>query len=291
MRLPNIVKHLSALGLTAGLTTISASAALVVYEGFDYAEGSTLAGGAGGTGFDSAWTTNNGSGPALTVGADSIAFPGLLTTGGSILRAEKTNITTSARVLDSTSVAALTGDGTTLWGSFLYLDGNGDGFNADSSLSLASTTAAVANNHVLSAAGYGVGLAIGENTVYTEAIVYEGATAASFATSTLTDATVLDATSLFVFSIEWGATEDVLSFYRITDLSDPLPTAFSTTTFNFSSTEQASLNTLNIVESQTGEFDEIRLGTSLESVLPVPEPGSLVLLSLGSLAFFRRKRG
>lgn len=250
---------------------------LYVYESFDYSANTNLAGQGGGIGFSSSWTTNNGSGPELEIRAASINFNNLVTAGGSIGRANRTNITTSARTLDSGVVSSLTNDGTTVWGSFLYRDGNGDGFNADSSLSLASTSAAVANSHLLSGSGEGIGLAIGEREVFTEAIVYDGASAPTFSDSTLTDADVLDNTSLFVFSIEWNAgADDVLTFYRVTDpSSDTLPAPFSTATFNFTAAEQASLDTLNIVETQTGEFDEIRLGATLADVLPtmdVPPP-------------------
>jgi len=39
-------------------------------------------------------------------------------------------------------------------------------------------------------------------------------------------------------------------------------------------------------------YDEIRFGTTMESVMPIPEPGTLVLvgIALGSLLLFRRRR-
>ena len=243
----------------------------VLYEGFDYAAGSTLGGANGGSGFSAGWVSNNGSGPEFTTDASgSLSVSNLETSGGFISRNNRTNITTIARTLDAAAVSSLTGDGTTLWGSFVYRDGNGDGFNADSSLSLASTSAAIANDHMLSAAGVGVGLAIGEDDADTGGIFYDNVTSPTFGPTTLTDTQVLDATSLFVFSVQWNSsgTDDVLTFYQVTDPSAALPPAFSTTTFDFNSAEQATLNTLNIVEAQTGEFDEIRLGVTLAEVLP-----------------------
>ena len=256
----------------------AAEAQLIVHEGFVYPDGSTLGGANGGLGFSAGWVSTNGTGPELSVnGTESISVGNLETSGGFIFRVNRTNFTTLSRTLDASSVSSLTGDGTTVWGSFVYRDGNGDGFNADSSLSLASVPAALANNHVLSAEGVGVGLSIGEDGIDTGGIFYGRITDPAipptnptFGPTTLTDAEVLDATSLFVFSVEWNpdGTDDVLTFYSVTDPSAPLPVAFSTSTFDYSSVEQASLNTLNIVEAQTGEFDEIRLGTTLESVLP-----------------------
>ena len=279
-----LIFFIAAIGFVFGQT--KAEAQLTVLEQFEYADGASLSGLNGGMGFASGWDVNNGSGPELTVDASgSLAVGDLETSGGFISRDNRTNITTVSRTLDAASVSALTGDGTTLWGSFVYQDGNGNGFLPDSSLTLASVPAAVANNHSLSSAGVGVGIAIEELGRESNGIFYDNNEIRTNGSSTLpvdfdnfagadptTGVSVVGAvtTTLFVFSVEWNpdGTPDVLTFYNVTDPTAALPAAFSTTTFDYTSAEQASLNTLNIVEAQTGEFDEIRLGLSLADVLP-----------------------
>jgi hypothetical protein len=70
------------------LFTARASAALIAYEPFNYPVGSTLVGGAGGTGFSGPWATprpgGGGGTPANsnTIGAGSLAGPAGLTTIG-----------------------------------------------------------------------------------------------------------------------------------------------------------------------------------------------------------------
>ena len=249
----------------------TAQAQLIVYEGFEYAADSTLGGADGGLGFSAAWVVNNGTGPELTVDtSDNLSVGGLETSGGFISRVNRINITTISRTLDGASVSSLTGDGTTLWGSFVYRDGNGDGFLPDSSLSLASVPAALANNHTLSAAGVGVGVVIEELGEDTGGLFYDNDIFLTRSPSTLLEADVVDTTSLFVFSVEWNpdGTDDILTFYKVIDPNAALPAASSTSLFDYSSAEQASLNTLTIVEAQTGEFDEIRFGLTLADVLP-----------------------
>lgn len=261
--------------LIAAAFSFSASssyAQLTVYEGFDYNAGSTLPGSNSGSGFSGAWTsdTSASNAPDYEVQAGSISFSGLETSGGHVVRPNRTGIVSNSRVLGAASVSALTADNTTLWGSFLYRHGNGNGFLADSSINLASTTTSDSNNHQLSTAGEGFGVIIGENNDEVEAIFYDNSTLADETAGTTVSA-VSNSTSLFVFRVVWNpnGTDDVLNVYEITDVAAPLPAPFSTARFDFSSVEQAALNTLNVLEAQTGEFDEIRFGATLEDVLPV----------------------
>ena len=275
--------------------TITAQAQLIVYEGFEYTADGNLGGQAGGTGFAAAWSTVNGTGPELTIGAgissadiENTTGPSLATAGGNIMRVNRTNITTSSRVLDPTVVASIA-DGATLWGSFLYRHGNGNGFLADSSISLASQTTAVNNNHQLSVAGDGFGVLFGENNDDVQAVFWDNSDIADeTATTTLTAVSGIAATvdmpiaqprtTLIVFSIEFNpdGTADVMDLYSVTDISAALPAPFSTTTFDFDQARQSAINTLNIVEAQTGEFDEIRIGLDLASVLPAGTTGVLL---------------
>lgn len=290
---------------------------LVVYEGFDYADGAALDSSAnGGIGFASGWVTNNGSGPPLLVnGVSSLPSGPLTTSGGSIDRTANTNFTTINRALSASSISSLTADGSTLWGSFLYRDGVVTGNNADSSLVLGSDPGALRNDHFTSGNGVGFGVLIGEEGVNTEVTVFDGVgnntEIASPVNTGITDADVLDTTTLFVFSAQFNpaGTDDVFTLYSF-DVGDPLnidpdllsgtlPSAnVSTISQDFTAAEQASFGTLSITETQGGEFDEIRLGTSIDKVLPgtafaavVPEPSSLVLLGpLGFGIAARRRR-
>ena len=55
--------------------------------------------------------------------------------------------------------------------------------------------------------------------------------------------------------------------------------------------DESSLSTLNITRQVNVNYDEIRITTSLDEALGVPEPGSLALLGLGGLLIARRRRG
>ena len=75
----------------------------------------------------------------------------------------------------------------------------------------------------------------------------------------------------------------------MTDLTAPLPTAFSVQTLDV---DQTQFDTISISDGQTSGFDEIRFGTTLADVTPgaIPEPSSLSLLALASLALLRRRK-
>ena len=57
--------------------------------------------------------------------------------------------------------------------------------------------------------------------------------------------------------------------------------------------DQSTLDTLNVTRQVNVNWDEIRVTTSVEEALgfPLPEPGSLALLSIGGLLIARRRRG
>lgn len=54
--------------------------------------------------------------------------------------------------------------------------------------------------------------------------------------------------------------------------------------------DQSGLDTFSIARQVNTAYDEIRIGTTLDDVLGVPEPSTAILLGLGGLAMLRRRR-
>lgn len=307
-------KKLVALALLGGGALISggtASAALVVYEGFDYTAGTDFANGAnaglnGGTGFGGSW---NGAIPTGgTVNSHEVVsgltLTGLTTTGEAAGRDPRNGRSTISRSISAASQTALTGDGSTIWFSVL-MDPRVDGVAANAAFEnntrgtfvfgdVALTDANATAPATLS--GNGIGVAFGgsgggtvDNTNFTNSNIVGVTYSGGAATVGGGTGAVGDVVSMIVGQIDWaaGGSNDTITLYNVLDPTAPLPAAFATMTADLN---QSTFNVVSVAEGQMSVFDEIRFGMTAEDVGVVPEPSSLSLLALSGLALLRRRR-
>lgn len=303
---------LHALGVSAVLLAASfvpSQAALLVYEGFNYTTGSalnTITPNASTTGLDKT-TAYGGSGVANYTVQSGLTFGSLTTTGGSISSAASVTAVGAVKL----SLTSYVG---TLWSSYLVnfsslsnatvgngaltrvsndTSNNGERFNsyADSRTSTGSPTTnlGIAYN---AASNITVGTtSLSLNTTY---ILISKYTNVGSAVNSGTGTGTLYALSLSQFNsfISAGGAESWLNAASIgTGASDVTGRVSSTnnasSTYLFQSGAYAQF--VNVNDGVT--FDELRYGSTLTDVVPVPEPGTVGLAALGAgTAFlFRRK--
>ncbi|MFU8892723.1 MAG: hypothetical protein ACNA8L_03755 [Luteolibacter sp.] len=290
-----LTKH-AALAALAGLAlaTGSANGALVVYEGFDYSTGSVV-GQNGGSGFDGSWQAGSDNSNQWAVQSPGLTFSGLDTVGGSIKRPSAPNGADINRAISSSAQAALTTVNTTIWFSFLTVSttfsiGNANGallFGTGGITSMADGGAAV---QMAGGSAFGFsyrGLTADGGSMRLHAMTINNGT------STRSDDFIFDTTAttyMIVGRIDWAPNgqNDVLSLFNVTDPTAGLPlTPFATMSADL---DQSLFNTIAIGTRQVETFDEIRFGTTMESVGLIPEPTTALLGSLGMLCLLRRRR-
>lgn len=301
-------KSLPLLTALVGLSA-PASGSLVIYEPFDYPatdtdsnDGAFLGDGSQGGGLGlGTWngtTTNNeleivSPGMGYTDGVGN----SLVVSGAQAYRTARVGQATANSPVDAAATAALTGDGSTMWMSFLFRDGGFSG--PTSALMLASETMVTGDAHNLSAPGYGVGVVIRATANPDRAIhtaYYDNSTSYTLQAAANPDFNGPGASDPFLLAakVNWNpdGTPDEIYVFNITDLTTEPDEAdaLASDTFDMSLANQQSLGILNIGETQIDGFDEIRFGTTFASVTPIPEPSALTLLGLaGGLLMSRRR--
>lgn len=306
---------LHALGVSAFLLAASfvpSQAALLVYEGFNYTTGSTLntiTPNASTVGLDKT-TAYAGNGASNYTVQSGLTFGSLTTTGGSITSSASVTAVGAAKLSLNTYVG-------TLWSSYLVsfssisntavgngaltrvsndTSNNGERFNsyADSRIPSGSpsTNLGIAYN---AASNITVGTtSLSLDTTY---ILISKYTNVGSAINAGTGTGTLYALSLSQFNsfISAGGTESWLNSASIgTGASDVTGRVSSTnnasSTYLFQSGAYAQF--VNVNDGVT--FDELRYGSTLTDVVPVPEPGTVGLVTAGALGVFlslRRNRG
>lgn len=298
-------KTLLAAAAAAAFVANSASAGLVIYEPFDYAatnpvnNGASLGDGnqAGGLGLGM-WTQANTGTNEIDVADGGLSFTDsgsnvLPVAGNAWERAVRQGQAATSSPVAAGAISALTADNTTMWMTFLYQD---RGFSGpDFGIGLQSENMIGNDNQTLAAAGVGVGFGINSTSGPARAIsalYYDNSTdftRVTEATATF-DGPGASGVLLLAMKVEWNpdGTDDVISVYNVTDITTTPTTPLAVATVDLSAAEQASLDVLNISETQVANVDEVRFGTTFASV--VPEPGSIALLGLGGLLIARRRR-
>ena len=281
---------LSALSLMA----VSAQAELLVYEGFDYADGTTLdetnSNLNGGTALSGSWVTTDTTltNALFEVDDSAVTTWGSLTQTGSALKRQSTGgveaISRAINVGDGTGGTVDLDAGTDLWFSVL-IGTRGTTQFAIGSGSFADGGSGSAD---MGGSGDGFGLSMTGNTVGTVA-------ASAWASGTKTNTgggNFGDITQFFVGHITWGVGEgvnDTFDLYAVgTDLA--LGTAIAT---QLADVDESLLDTITLSTNRGPGLDEIRIGTTYADVVPVPEPSTYAmlagLLALTSVMIRRRK--
>jgi hypothetical protein len=239
---------------------------LAVYEPLDYPAGSNLNGSSGTaeTGFAEAWEATD-SRPPVTIRADSLAYGGAPTAGGSILSERTTH--SGSRPLSDSALAerGLLGDGATLWFAFQF------GFPEGSTSRRSHLNFALANSKFSSEGienegtqlGRGVGIRQKEDFVYAAAFGDDSQREGGLHLGAVGVKHGLDSGNnrLFVGKITWGKNEDVIELYMPGAdmvLGQPLSTVRT-------DVDQSTFDTLTFKGSNS--LDEIRMGATLHSVL------------------------
>ncbi|PTX96990.1 hypothetical protein DB345_07380 [Spartobacteria bacterium LR76] len=303
---------LHALGVSAFLLAASfvpSQATLLVYEGFNYTTGSTLntiTPNASTVGLNKT-TAYAGNGAANYTVQSGLTFGSLTTTGGSITSSASVTAVGAAKLSLNTYVG-------TLWSSYLVsfssisntavgsgaltrvandTSNNGERFNsyADSRIPSGSPTT---NLGIAYNAASNITVGTTSLSLDTTYILISKYTNVGLAINAGTGTGTLYALSLSQFNsfISAGGTESWLNSASIgTGVSDVTGRVSSTnnasSTYLFQSGAYAQF--VNVNDGVT--FDELRYGSTLTDVVPVPEPGTLGLAALGAgTAFlFRRK--
>jgi hypothetical protein len=257
-----------------------ANAAVVVYEGFDYAAGSAISGqGAAVDGWLGAWTATGTYPPVVIAGQTYDLLP---VEGGAAQRPNKTADGAMSRMLSSAAQAALTADNTTVWFSVLMdvrtASVPSNIANSFATLILGDTALTGGSGTTAAPIGAG-GNAIGVSfvgaaswaSILIQGVTYKGGTLTQ---DTTERTTVGDVLVMVVGKIEWApdGSDDSVSLYLIEDPTAALPAApFSTMAVDLN---QTTFNVVSIGDAQASVFDEIRFGNSYAEVTYGPTPGN-----------------
>jgi hypothetical protein len=239
---------------------LASAGTLSEYEGFGYSSGSSLSGQNGGTGWSGAWGTPGGL--DATIDGTSLTFGTLAVSGGAVSTAgsqppnQGSSVATWIRSLGMT----LGADNTTEYLSFLFQPDAGFGFYGG-----------------LNFGGVFIGLS-GNQSFY-------GLEGPGNDINLSTVSASVGQTVLFVLRADFLAGNDRLSLYI-----DPTPGQPEPATPDVLKTDLDVGSVTIVTINNYGGFttDEIRIGTSFDSVTPmqsaVPEPASGFVVGLAALA-------
>jgi len=298
-------KTLTTLAAAAGLLAAAgtASAAAIIYEGFDYSNGA-LAGNGPATGLSGTWSSAGSNTPnVFGSGGSGLSFTGLTTTGGAAGRASASGGAHSGIALTGAAQTALTQSGTSIFFTVLVrTDRNSVGnenftfaFGTDTLDTTTGADGGVAA--AIASSGNGFGFSMnnftnsGGNDSTSDFHGYQSVGGTVSRSTSYLDTGTSVQTLLLAGQIDWVATgNDTLSLFNIGDVTaTALPTAFATMSADFN---QSLFDTISFESRQIGKIDEIRFGTSWSDVglAVVPEPSAALLGGLGLLALLRRRR-
>ncbi|NJL31302.1 MAG: PEP-CTERM sorting domain-containing protein [Phycisphaerales bacterium] len=246
-----------AIGLGTTLAAGTAQADLLVYEGFDYADGSALLAQSGGSGWGGAWLADWGGG--VSVNTPSLTYGDLDVLGNRAVSASESGYV-RALALPAESVVYFSGIIKTGASVPNYI-----GFGLDSG-----------------SIG-GVFFGKGGGSTFWQIEKLWGGTSANSTVRVTPDQTVL-----LVGKVEYTGANQVTASLWVNPTTAMEPGSADATY----ATTAGTFNRF-FVMGNSYEADEIRIGTTFADVTPgmlVPEPASLGLLAVGGLIMLRRRR-
>lgn len=247
----------SILVFSLALAAISVAQAQIVYDGFDYTVGSTLAG-------NSTWSALN-SGTAPLIASGNLSVDGLDAPTGNKVSWDAGNIQEAILAYDSQT------SGTIFYSFAFQLTSLPT--SATYSFALATGNTGYAATVWLRADGEGFNIGLGNRS---------SGTTPTYDTTTLQLNTTYFVVGAYTFNP--GTNDDISSLWlnpssATFDLAPSTPTLTSTGGTDMTAISQFLLR--GAAGSPAGELDELRIGTTWASVTPVPEPGTVAMLSIG----------
>ena len=278
-RRANSLARLALLAFFAGFSPLvgPATAEIIIEEQFDYAAGS-LNGQNGGQGFSAAWQATSNlqiTSPGLTYGA-------LETSGNAITGFHSGSM---KRLFDNTG---LTGDGATYWFSMLFAAPGANVGHAPVVPSFFSD----ATGPYAQASGFTVNF---NPTSQTSLFMDVRIGGSILAETTIPGTDYYSSSQLVLGRITFSDTvsQDRLEVWLNPLLNDTPGTPLLNVTGNWVDPGINNSFYLNRYNDPDRSIDEIRLGTTIADVLPVPEPSTYALLLMtaaGALWMTRRRR-
>ena len=209
--------------------------------------------------------------------------------GNAYERRQRVGQVAASAPIDPAATAALTGDNTTMWMSFLFQD---FGFSGpDFGIGLHTEKMVSDDNQGLEAPGYGVGFGIvasGGQSRNIRTAVYENSTGASRLAAEPNPTFNGPAASevfLLALKVNWNpeGTPDEIYAFIINDITTEPEEgdAVIMDTFDFDLVTQQALDVFNFSDTQVGYVDEVRVGTSFDAVMGKRMEKSSPQLSVG----------
>ncbi|MEX2213744.1 MAG: PEP-CTERM sorting domain-containing protein [Phycisphaeraceae bacterium] len=268
----------------------AASAVLVVDESFSQAVG-TLNGAPAGTGLQGNWISTTGT-LANVIASQTLSY-GILPNAGNQVDIPAGQAAGNARATTTSALsdAGLLNNGASLW--FSVVTTGASGSNQHSGFAFGNGFLAPSFDGAR-LDGDALGFYTRQGTVRAAAWAAGGGLLPDFLSAGSLSAPQ-SSTNFIVGRIDWGATAgDVETITLFTPSLATLALPGTSVSTSIAAFDQTTFNLVSFASRQgVQSFDEIRFGSSFNDVIgatAIPEPGSLVLLGISSLAMLRRRR-